>query len=369
MEKKRNFYVCLQTVWLPAESNHFLLAFGKGVMLSMSAEKQSNADLKEMVQELYGNRELYALLSPDKTNWMDGISILYVGNSEKKGYRIMFLFSTLDRAEKCARKFQFEKVEGMYPIAKLNSYEAQSKIDVLCSNAWLMGVNKICFDAGDPQREFMCNLDYFMQENKISKHAAYLASEESKDTVLSNESYKMPIRFSPLHICNFIPPEKIANERAEQLISHLFQDKDAGMQYYIANTDLTEMCFLVNYVRDGLIRQAKEQDKPEDAAWFHNIVKSLYAVLYIQMKQCESLYTIRERSDGGPHTKDGCIYLLYSNRCKNGLHPDVSCEKISSLDVCIRDAGEADFLITDKIHDEVLVPSAVFKTLAGFISK
>lgn len=329
-------------------------------------KKRSIEETRETAQEYYQSEELYALLSSDKANWIDGISILYVGNPEKSEERVIYFFSTVAQAEACARQLQIEQVEGMYPITRLNTYEMQSKIDVLCSNAWMMGVNKLRFNAFDETDEFGCGLEYFMRENKISRHAAFLAGENEEDAADGEMDRDMPLRFQPLRIWHFVPPEKIPNDRAESLIAHLFQDKDSGIQYYMENADLTEMCFLINYIRAGLIKLAEEQGKPEDAAWFRSAAKSLCAVLYIQMKACQNLYTIYYTdTDGKLYTEDGYAYLLYSNRCKNGLHPEMQCTRIPDLDEFLCANEGQGFLVTDKIHDTVAVPMEIVHLLLG----
>lgn len=248
-------------------------------------------EMKVKAEELLNKGEWYTLLSNKNTNMHlgKGKPVISQYNEDET---CVLLVSEKEFARDIANKYRVEKIDGSTLIGKIKGKEEFVKF---LSAASSKSVKFVDYNSGK-EDGFGADISYLMKELGLEK-------VEVSD-------------FDELVVEDFSNPYKISNERAAEILNHIFISVPEELVDAIANKEnLAENCFVYNYIQTNLIKQARENGNEEDAKYFENLEDLL--IKEIKRKLLDKpFYIFKNKENGEVLIQNECMYLLYTNRFK-----------------------------------------------------
>ncbi|MBO4806520.1 MAG: hypothetical protein J5554_10800 [Paludibacteraceae bacterium] len=276
-------------------------------------------DIWERAKNLIEAEELYVLLSISKANMLEGFSFPYIGNLGE-GKLTLYLFSTLDLAKQFVLGSDYEVLDGVYPIGKLEKKDQFSTlINTLIIAKKIMNVSHFDIDGVASY-----DIAEFLEKNEIKEYQVkiHLTNQEAEQAKASNGQNppQLPRRFNPIRITNFHNRFAIPEERRKELSDSLFvkegQTREECLNTYVNGQTLTENCFMLTILFLSFMPQAEKAKNETDLKYFAGIRHMLSMVIWMKLKAEKKLYTLVDPQTKKPIIHNESMCVLYTDRFK-----------------------------------------------------
>lgn len=301
-----------------------------------------------IAQRLFNTEELYIMLSVTNADMMNGYSVPYVGLLEN-GSKMLFVFTSYERAKAYIDDTGYEVLDGIYPIAKINHEDEYRNLYSICNIAAAMGIESIDFDLGCNDA-FGCKIMWLLEVNdKKTQEVSIIVSQEEAQKLME-EGNQVPLRMNPMKIEEFVNPFVITEEQTERLFKHLFSQTTSldDIKFNFENNQtLIENCFLADRINTRLIPQALNDEKESEANYFSVVSKMLETVVWESLFE-NKVYTMADKETGNIIVKNSAIYVVYTDRFKYmGPFEYVEIESKDILEKLIKDNNIEQLVVTD----------------------
>ena len=249
-------------------------------------------EMKLNAEELLKKDEWYTILSNKNTNMYTGKGKPVIAQYNENETCVI-LVSEKEFAKEIASKYRVEKIDGENLVGKLKGKDTLAKF---LSAAVSQSVKYVDYNSGK-EDGFGAEIEYLMKLLGLEKVEA--------------------TEFDEVIVEDFSNPYKISNERAGEILNHIFITSQDELVDAIENKEnLAENCFVYNYIQTNLIKQAKENGSEEDSKYFENLEELL--IKEIKRKLLEKpFYIFKSKENGEVVIKNESMYLLYTNRFKS----------------------------------------------------
>lgn len=279
-------------------------------------------------QSIFNSQDLYIMLSVKQADMTNGSSVPYIGAIEN-GEKILFVFTSYEKAKSYIDKIGYEILDNVYPIAKIDTEDKYRNFYQICNTAVNMGIHNIDIDP-TTEGAFCCKILWMLNVNgKEPEQASILLSREEAESIMKNNNGQVPLRMNSMPVMNFTNPFKITEDRANELFQHIFNGGETVGDYmnnFYNNETIVENCFLCDYINSRFIPSVQEQGKKDDLAYFVQVSKILEKVIWNRVFE-HKLYTITDKSTGKPTINNQSMYLMYTDRFKytgNYIYQEIS---------------------------------------------
>ena len=266
-----------------------------------------------VVKEFVGNN-MYVLLSTVKANMIKGFSFPYVGELEGVG-KALYFFSTYEYAKEFVEENDFEILDGIYPLAKLDPNEKMNSFETICAIAAHLGIMYIDFNPGHPNIALGTTIPWLQKifNYDLSK-ITLIVSNKVKEEMEKTEDSKIPIDFNPMPIFKFKDPYFIDKERKDELDRIPLKEYEDVKLYFDAIKDLSvsELCYLSEVIKKTYLPRESAAGNKERM----DILMAMYSVLdgiVIQKLNMIKTYTLLD-NDEMFINHNQAAYLLYTDR-------------------------------------------------------
>ena len=229
-----------------------------------------------VVKEFVGNN-MYVLLSTVKANMIKGFSFPYVGELEGVG-KALYFFSTYEYAKEFVEENDFEILDGIYPLAKLEPGEKMNSFETICAIAAHLGIMYIDFNPGHPNIALGTTIPWLQKifNYDLSK-ITLIVSNKVKEEMEKKEDSKIPIDFNPMPIFKFKDPYFIDKERKDELDVIPLKEYEDVKLYFDAIKDLSisELCYLSEVIKKTYLPRASAEGNKDRM----DILMAMYSVL------------------------------------------------------------------------------------------
>lgn len=275
-------------------------------------------DIWEKAKKLIEAEELYVLLSVSKANMIEGFSFPYVGNLGD-GKLTLYLFSTNELAKQFVLGSDYEVLDGIYPIGKLDKKDQFSTlINTLIISKKIMNVGYFDIDGTS------YDIAEFLEKNEIKEYQVkiHLTNQEAEQAKASNgqKPPQLPRRFNPIQIVNFNNRFAIPEDRRKELCDSLFvkegQSREDCLNTYMNGQTLTENCFMLTVLFLSYMPQAEKAKNENDLKYFAGIRHMLSMVIWMKLKAEKKLYTLVDPQTKKPILHNESMCVLYTDRFK-----------------------------------------------------
>ena len=255
-----------------------------------------------VVKEFVGNN-MYVLLSTVKANMIKGFSFPYVGELEGVG-KALYFFSTYEYAKEFVEENDFEILDGIYPLAKLEPGEKMNSFETICAIAAHLGIMYIDFNPGHPNIALGTTIPWLQKifNYDLSK-ITLIVSNKVKEEMEKKEDSKIPIDFNPMPIFKFKDPYFIPLKEYEDVKLYFDAIKDLS---------ISELCYLSEVIKKTYLPRASAEGNKERM----DILMAMYSVLdgiVIQKLNMVKTYTLLD-NDEMFINHNQAAYLLYTDR-------------------------------------------------------
>ena len=248
-------------------------------------------EMKNKVNQLLEKNVWYTLLSNKNSNMVSGKGKPIIAQYSETDLCVL-LFSNKEFAKEIAEKYRLEKIDGEVLVGKI---EGKDKLVKYLSAADSKNVKYMDYNSG--------------KEDSFGAEVKYLFK------LLDAEKEEIS-EFEDLNIEDFSNPYKISNERAQEVLNHIFLGTVEEIENAFQNKEnLAENCFVYSYVQTNLIKQAKDNGNEEDAKYFDNIEEMLQKEIKRKLLD-KPFYIFKNKENGEVLLQNECMYLLYTNRFK-----------------------------------------------------
>lgn len=266
-----------------------------------------------IVKEFTSNT-MYMLLSTVQANMVKGYSFPYVQQIDETGKVIMF-FSTLEYAKEFIEEHDFEILDGVYPLAKIEPNEKITSFESICAIAYHLGIMYVDFNPGHPNIAMGVTLPW------IQKHFNYdltkitmLLSPAMKEEMERRNDGKIPVLFSPMPIHDFKDLYSISKERREEIDKIPFDNEESVERYFeaVKVLEMPELIYLSNLLNKSYIPKANAEGDKLRVDMFIAMLHVLDGVIIQHLNQ-RTCYTLMDGEDMFVNHNQAA-YLIYTDR-------------------------------------------------------
>lgn len=262
--------------------------------------------------------ELYVLLSVSKANMLEGFSFPYVGNLGE-GKLTLYVFSTYELAKQFVLGSDYEVLDGIYPIGKLDKKDQFSTlINTLIITKKIMKVDYFDIDGVASY-----DIAWFLEANEVKEYQVkiHLTNKEMEEAKANNgQPPKLPTRFNPVQITNFSNPFIITEGRRKELLDSVFikegQPREDHINNFVQKQSLMENCFILTVVFLSYMPQAEKAQKEDDLKYFQGIRNMLSAIIWMKLHQERNLFTLVNAKTKEPVLQNESMCVITSERFK-----------------------------------------------------
>ncbi|MCQ2539064.1 MAG: hypothetical protein MJ114_01310 [Acetatifactor sp.] len=290
----------------------------------------TNQEAIKIASDFYMSEEIYCLLSVDVANMTTGTSVPYIARRKEDGKHLLMFFSSFENAKFYIDFAEYPKPAGLYMVSKIQRSKENDGLDALLNCALQTGVDDLLVNpmAAD---SFGCNIAWFMSANMIEKKqvAAYTTEEELEAGKKQNNG-QLPMHFDMLPIYQFASPYAISDERANAILSKVFQGGASVEEFRSMlhmSQSLNENCFVAEVIANRMIPLARKNRREADMKYFMNVASLLQYVVWDRLKEEKTLYTLVEPDTEELFVNRDAMYVLFSDFYKNNT--DKKLKKIS----------------------------------------
>jgi len=323
----------------------------------------TETEAKELAKAVYAREEWFVLLSTARANMMEGKSVPYIGKLEN-GEGILFVFTSAEKAKDYVNSCGYEVLEGNYPIGRIEKDDKYNSLYDIFNTVLAMGVRKVDFNPCS-EEAFGCNIEWFFAVNELKPgEVNVILSEKETYDILQNNG-QAPLRMNPLEIYEFQNPYEITRERADVILHHIFAAEEGQtfasfFEMFLKEETLHENCFVEDYLNSKLIPMAAQEQKEGDLRWFQQVNAVLQTAIWRRLFE-HKLFVLTDLQTGELLTKNGCIYVLYTDMFKYmgqyGYRPISGREEL--LQIATENETER-FIVTDGPHGMAMIEKVVW---------
>ncbi len=316
----------------------------------MSDKKASN-----LAKKIMGMQELYIILSTKQANMENGVSVPYVCQTEDQGKGIL-TFSTKSYARKFIEQHQFEVLDGIYPIGKIEVQDKINGLQTALATTNALGVSFMDFNPGFQDNAMGFNISWFMQENKLDKNISMLLTKKQYEKMLSENQNSIPLHFNPVKIEDFDFKYHLTEDASRAILKKVFEGHSVINYVTIFNEEsLLECCLTMDYIYGAMIPKAQQDKKNEDVPFFQSVAEVLEMVIKNKLKEQNKLYTIADPKTDKILTKNGFAYILYTDRYKYMGSYDYVPINQKSIEDFLKSQGVSKAMVTDGPHGMAMI--------------
>ena len=266
-----------------------------------------------IVKEFTDNT-MYILLSTVQANMMQGYSYPYVKEIDDNG-KLLFIFSSLDYAKEFIHLNDFEVLDGIYPLAKIEPNDPLNSIEKICAIAAHLGIMYIDFNPAHPNISMGVTIPWLQKcfGYDLTKISMYV-NPAMKDKLANGGINNMEIGFNPMPIYDFRDPYTITAERREVLdkIPTAHKRSIKGFFEDIRYLGVPELIYVSNLLTKTFIPRANTEADSKALEMFVAMLHVLDGAIIQAMDQLTT-YTLLDGEDMLiNHNK--AAYLIYTDR-------------------------------------------------------
>lgn len=284
----------------------------------MDNEKTVNNDISEemavnIVKEFTSNT-MYMLLSTVQANMVRGYSFPYIRPIDEHG-KVMFFFSTLEYAKEFIEENDFEVLDGVYPLAKIEPGDQLCSFESICAIAAHLGIMYVDFNPNHPNIAMGVTLPWLQKNfNYDFTKITMLMSPAMKEEMDKRGDGKVPIAFSPMKIHNFKDPYNLTPERRAQLDKIPIDNAGSVEGYFeeIRILNVPELVYVSNLINKSYIPKANSEGDKKKVDMFIAMLHVLDGVIIQHMDQIKT-YTLLDGEDMFINHNQAA-YLIYTDR-------------------------------------------------------
>ena len=294
-------------------------------------------------KEILNQKELFIVLSATQANMIHGVSVPFVGMSER-GEKVLYLFNAYDKAKKFIEK-QNNCVGGLYPIAKIDKEKKGYRLTDILQIAISLGIKSFDFNLMEDD-VFGADITWFLQVNNVVDNEVSILL--SKNEMQNPES--VGVRFNPMSILNFYDEYEIEDERKNQLLKLIFDAGTTAGDYKRTYSELKtiEIIFILDKLTTRFIPSAAQSGKTGDIAYFRQVELVLQEVLWGKLKTEATLFNAVDSETEKPLIKNGCLYVFITDKYeKMGQYKYEKIKDRNSIFDLIKSTGAENVIITD----------------------
>lgn len=290
----------------------------KGEVILMENENKVNNEISEemainIVKEFTTNT-MYMLLSTVQANMVRGYSFPYIRQIDEKG-KVMFFFSTLEYAKEFIEENNFEILDGVYPLAKIEPGDQLNSFESICAVAAHLGIMYIDFNPNHPTVAMGVTLPWLQKcFNYDFTKITMLMSPAMKEEMDRRTDGKVPIAFSPMKIHKFKDPYTLSAERRAEL-DKIPDDNASSVEGYfetIKILNVPELIYVSNLLNKSLIPKANSEGNKLMVDMYIAMLHVLDGVIIQHMNQIK-IYTLLDGEDMFINHNQAA-YLIYTDR-------------------------------------------------------
>ena len=257
---------------------------------------------------------MYMLLSTVQANMVKGYSFPYVQQIDETG-KVIFFFSTLEYAKEFIEENNFEVLDGVYPLAKIEPGNKLTSFEAICSVASHLGIMYVDFNPGHPNIAMGVTIPWLQEKfgydfTKITM----LMSPAMKEEMERRNDGKIPVCFSPMEIHDFKNPYLLSKEERDILDRIPLDNENSVDSYFeaIKALRLPELIYLSNVLNKSYIPKANSEGDKLRVDMFIAMLHVLDGVIIQHMYQINA-YTLMDGEDMFINHNQAA-YLIYTER-------------------------------------------------------
>ncbi len=266
-----------------------------------------------IVKEFTSNT-MYILLSTVQANMVRGYSYPYVKEVDEYG-RELFVFSSLEYAKEFVKVNDFEILDGVYPLAKIEPNDSLNSFESICAIASHLGVMYIDFNPAHPNIAMGVTIPWLQKVfgydlTKITM----LMSPQMKEEMDKRADGKVPVAFNPMPIHNFKDPYSLSKERREELDKIPLDNGKSVEKYFeaIKGLNMPELIYISNLLSKSYIPKANSEGDKAKVEQYIAMLHVLDATI-IQFMDRLTTYTLLDGEDMFVNNNQAA-YLIYTDR-------------------------------------------------------
>ncbi len=317
--------------------------------------EMSNQEASILAKKIMSMQELYIILSTKQANMESGVSVPYVCQTEDHGKGIL-TFSTERYARKYVEQHQFEVLDGIYPIGKIEVQDKVNGLHTVLATANALGVSFIDFNPGFQDNSMGWSISWFMQENKLDKNISVVLTKKQYEEMLRENQNSIPLNFNPIKIEDFDFKYYLTEDTSRAVLQKVFQGDSVSDYETIFNKEsLFECCHTMDYICSVMIPKAQQNKKNKDVQFFQIVASVLEVAVKNKLKNQSKLYTLVDPKTHKILTKNGFAYILYTERYKYMGSYDYVPISQSSIEDFLKLQGVSQAIVTDGPHGMAMI--------------
>lgn len=315
----------------------------------------SDKRASNLAKKIMGMQELYIILSTKQANMENGVSVPYVCQTEDHGKGIL-TFSTKSYARKYIEQHQFEILDGIYPVGKIEVQDKINGLQTVLATANALGASFMDFNPSFQDNAMGFHISWFMQENKLDKNVSILLTKKQYEKMLSENQNSIPLHFNPIKIEDFDFKYHLTEDASRAILKKVFEGHSVSDYVTIFNEEsLFECCHTMDYIYCAMIPKAQQNKKNEDVPFFQSVAEVLETVVKNKLKEQNKLYTLVDPKTDKIFTKNGFAYILYTDRYKYmGAYDYVPINQ-NSIEDFLKSQGVSKAMVTDGPHGMAMI--------------
>lgn len=291
---------------------------GKHIVVKENFMAEKHNDISEemaisIVKEFTSN-PMYILLSTVQANMIKGYSYPYVKQIDEHG-KLLFVFSSLEYAKEFIKVNDFEILDGVYPLAKIEPKDALNSFEVICAIAAHLGIMYIDFNPAHPNIAMGVTIPWLQKAldydlNKIT----LLMSPQAKEEMEKRGDGKVPLGFNPMPIYDFKDPYTISDERKEELDKIPLNNISSVEKYFDAIKGLTmpELIYISNLLSKSYIPKANSEGNKLNVDMYIAMLHVLDSTIIQRVDKLDT-FTLLDGEDMFVNNNQAA-YLIYTDR-------------------------------------------------------
>lgn len=265
-----------------------------------------------IVKEFTSNT-MYILLSTVQADMINGYSYPYVKELDDDG-KLLFIFSSLEYAKEFIQVNEFEVLDGVYPLAKIEPSDPINNIEKICAIAANLGIMYIDFNPAHSNLAMGVTIPWLQKSfgYDLSKITMMITPEAKAK--LESRGEEIRVGFNPMPILDFKDPYTITQKQKDEIDKIPLKHRRSPESFFeaIRYFSVPELIYLSNLLSKNLIPTANtEGDKKKVEAYIAMI--HIVDGAIIQFMNELTTYTLLDGEDMFvSHNK--AAYLIYTDR-------------------------------------------------------
>lgn len=322
----------------------------------MENNEISTDEAVNRAKKIFEYDEIYIVLSFRNANLNEGVSVPYIAKVQDK-ITGLIAFSKEEYAKEYLLNHNFEILDGILPIGKIEKKDRFNNIINILLIAKAMGIKFLDFNVGANDNSIGAYIEWILNVSGIDGEMSMLLTSEQYNNIIQGAG-KTEVKFNPISFLNFYNPYEVDDEEAKKLLRSVFaySSVEDFREHFTNEQSIFQNCYVMDYIVTSMIPHATEINKKDDIAYFESVAHILGNVIKNKIFESENVFTLLDPETGNLINRNGIIYLLYTDRFKYmGQYLYKKLENKDEIMNLIKESQAKKAVVTDGPHGMAVI--------------